>query len=432
MDDKNNNASLNKGALNAAEIAAMTPAVLFCAVTLLMLILDIALPSMEHAQYVVYPVMIKIAGLAGLIAAAACFKYDLYSDRLRPDAPAVLFMIFLGCVVISTCINGLTQDVLFGISYRYVGIFDLAVFFSSYMYCSSRISAASHKRLVMLAFTVISDIVAAAFIINEMIGCIAAFQGRMEPGGMFFHGNHYGYYLVMAVVVSISFVIFESGSGMVLGLFSLIINLIALIICRSMGAVLACAAAAAVMLIWVLIKESAAEKKRAKLLVLIFAAAAIAALTMGGRFRNDLVRVFDESAEIASGSNNVYAGNGRWGLWQFTLIYISEKPLFGFGCEGITERLFELTKIPNPHNELLTYAAWFGVPAAVMYAFGTVLRLARSLKADAADRTEATAAFAALGYFISSLFGVAMFYTAPLFFIMMGLSCASISDTAAD
>ena len=272
-----------------------------------------------------------------------------------------------------------------------------------------------------MTFTAISDAAAAAFLYNEFFGGIPAFQGRMEPGGLFFHGNHYGYFLVMALIVSV----YENGKAMVFGICSVILNMLALVTCRSMGAVLASGLIVLLLMIRTLKRGSPAEKKKVFILMLLIAAGATATLTVSNRFRYDLNRVFDESSEIVSGTNNVYAGNGRWGLWQFTLIYISEKPLFGFGCEGITERLYELTKIPNPHNELLTYAAYFGIPAAILYSAGVIIKMLRSLKSSDLFSASTAAAFAALGYFVSSMFGVVMFYTTPLFFVMLGLSSAN-------
>ena len=420
--------SLQLSTEDIAEAAAAAPALLLCAATLIMLLLDIALPSMKDAQYVVYPVLIKITGLLGMVCAAACFRYDLYTERLRLDAASVLFMLFMGCVVISTCINGLTQDVLFGVRYRYIGIFDLAVCFTVYMYCSSRIRRESLKRLILTVLTAVSDAVAAAFLFNEFLGGIPAFQGRMEPGGMFFHGNHYGYFLVICLTISVCLMLYEDGRLMCFGIFSVLLNTAALIVCRSMGAVLSCCAAVLLVIICVLRRGSRSEKKKVLILAVIFAAAAAAALSFSGKFRYDIGKVFDESSELLSGTNNIHAGNGRWGLWQFTLIYISEKPFFGFGCEGITERLYELTKVPNPHNEILTYAAYFGIPAALMYTGGVLLKLLRSLKPADTSKAGAAAAFAALAYFISSMFGVAMFYTAPLFFVMLGMANAGYSD----
>lgn len=425
MDKGEKYSLLQMSAADAAEVPAMVPALLLCAVTLLMLVLDIVLPSMKDAQYIVYPALIKAAGLIGLVCAVACLRIDMYSGRMHPDATSVLFMLFLGCVLISTFINGLTQDVLFGVRYRFIGIFDLAVYFAVYMYCSSHIRSQYHKRLVLMVFTSISDAAAAAFLYNEFFGGIPAFQGRMEPGGMFFHGNHYGYFLVMALIVSVCILLSESGKTMIFGTCSVILNMFALVICRSMGAVLASGMIVLLLMIRTLKRGSTTERKKVLVLVLLFAAGAAATLSISSNFRNDLVRVFDESSEIASGTNNIYAGNGRWGLWQFTLIYISEKPLFGFGCEGITERLYELTKIPNPHNELLTYAAYFGIPAAILYSSGVLVKMFRTLKASDLLSVNTIAAFAALGYFVSSMFGVAMFYTTPLFFVMLGLSSAN-------
>ena len=70
---------------DAAEVPAMVPALLLCVVTLAMLVLDIVLPSMKDAQYIVYPALIKAAGLIGLVCAAACLRFDMYSGRIHPD-----------------------------------------------------------------------------------------------------------------------------------------------------------------------------------------------------------------------------------------------------------------------------------------------------------------------------------------------------------
>lgn len=50
---------------------AAVPAFLLCAVTAAILVLDIALPSMSDAQYVIYPLLMRIASAISLVCAAA-------------------------------------------------------------------------------------------------------------------------------------------------------------------------------------------------------------------------------------------------------------------------------------------------------------------------------------------------------------------------
>ena len=96
--------------------------------------------------------------------------------------------------------------------------------------------------------------------------------------------------------------------------------------------------------------------------------------------------------------------------------------MWGYGCEGIADMMKGYTLTSSPHNEPLTYAAFFGIPAALLYCAAVLTSVIKGLKTNQCDDACRTAAFAALGYFVSSIFGVAMFYTAPFLFIFLGLS----------
>jgi len=114
------------------------------------------------------------------------------------------------------------------------------------------------------------------------------------------------------------------------------------------------------------------------------------------------------------------AGHNRWLLWQITMEHIASRPFLGYGCEGLSETLMDLTGRANPHNEILTYAAYFGIPAALLYAAGVLITVINGIRSG--EHASMTAAFAAAAYFISSMFGVSMFYTTPFLFVLLGLS----------
>ena len=144
-------------------------------------------------------------------------------------------------------------------------------------------------------------------------------------------------------------------------------------------------------------------------------------LVISSQLRADFVQTFMEFRQIISGDNNIYAGNGRWGIWQYVASYIADYPWWGYGCEGIAEIMKDYTLTTNPHNEPLTYAAFFGIPAAVFYCAGVIAAVIKGLRAKE-SKACMIASFGAMAYFLSSLFGVAMFYTAPYLFILMGIA----------
>jgi len=123
------------------------------------------------------------------------------------------------------------------------------------------------------------------------------------------------------------------------------------------------------------------------------------------------------------------AGSSRWVLWKATMKYISEKPLLGWGVEGISQRLKVEAGAERTHNEYLQYAAFFGIPNAICYITGCALVFLRAVRRwnDIEPGTKVCVC-GALAYFISAAFGVSMYYTAPLFYIFLGLGYAKTDE----
>ena len=406
----------------------MIPGILLCLVILLMLTVEIILPGMADSQYIVFPLLLKITGLAGILSAFRCFLSVTDMGRVKPDVTGLLFALFAVLMIVSTLVNGISRDAVLGVPYRYIGVFDLLVFFACYMYCSSAIKTESHRHFILISFMIISDLVAGAFIYDLFISEITAFRAKSELAAIFFHGNHYGYFLVMACIISAGYCIYGHSRQTAAGAVSLAVNLFALAANRSVGCVIATGFVLPVMVITAAISGKEIRKK--SLLMLLIAAVMAAIALIGSRaMREDLMLLIRDMAGIISGSQNDYAGHGRWMLWKETADYIADRPFLGYGCEGIRYILDE-TAAGSPHNEPLTYAAFFGIPSAVAYCTGVILSVIKGLKSSVCRSGIASgiAAFAALGYFVSSLFGVAMFYTAPFLFVFMGMA-VSRGDT---
>lgn len=407
--------------VNTGVIAAV-PAFLLCAVTLMMLILDILLPSMSVNQYMIYPAAIRMITLAGILCMAVCFGDELENDRIHIDLKDVFFILFAACMLISTAVNGITHNAVFGVAYRYVGVYDLMIYIFAYMYCAGRVWKNGLKNVFFCTFMLTSDLISAAFFFNCATGNIAAFNDKLEPAAIFFHGNHYGYFMVMAAAVSAACFIHYEGKTHVLGAASLVISLGALALNRSMGCIIAAGTVFAVMLVSSLIRGGGV-KRRALIMSAALVITSAAALLMVRSLRNDIMQTAAEFMQIIGGDNNIYAGNGRWGIWQYVAEYIKAYPWLGYGCEGIAEIMRDYTLTTSPHNEPLTYAAFFGIPASVFYCLGVMTAFIKGMKAGKEETENIIAAYTVLAYFVSSLFGLAVFYTVPFMFLFMGISC---------
>ena len=188
-----------------------------------------------------------------------------------------------------------------------------------------------------------------------------------------------------------------------------------------MGCVLALAVVLLIMIITVLVSQREYAKR---VIILISASVIMAAIALIGSraFREDLALLFSDMFDLLRHGDTQYAGHGRWELWTITVDYIIDRPFLGYGCEGIADILSDYTEISSAHCEPLTYAAFFGIPAALLYTAGCVSAILSGLRGQNHDCSARIAGYAALGYFVSSLFGVAMFYTVPFFFILMGMS----------
>lgn len=417
--DSNN--LLHKGIRNPRDIAAAIPALLLCAVPLMILVLDILMPSMSDLQYRIYPVAIRIISLISIICMAACLSMDIDSGRIHIDSKDICFILFTVCIVISTFVNGFSHDAIFSVPYRYVGVFDLFIYIYIYMYCSGSIGSERLKNTFFLCLMLVSDLISAAFFYDHFIDKITAFNDKLEPSAIFFHGNHYGYFLVIVIAVAAGCYCFSRGVMTAAGALSLLAGLAALAMNRSMGCILAAGATLVVICITSVI-HGGSHRKKALVMAACIAAVSAGMLILSSQLRADIAQTIGEFKQIISGDNNIHAGNGRWGIWQYVAGYITDHPWWGYGCEGIAELMKDYTLTTNPHNEPLTYAAFFGIPAAAFYCAGVLASFIKGIRTKGGCSTCLIASFSVMAYFLSSLFGVAMFYTAPYLFILMGMA----------
>ncbi|MBR3933982.1 MAG: O-antigen ligase family protein [Clostridia bacterium] len=117
-----------------------------------------------------------------------------------------------------------------------------------------------------------------------------------------------------------------------------------------------------------------------------------------------------------------HAGSGRLEMWLATVDMIKEKPIFGYGPDNLKSAYVEReAKLDRAHNEPLEKAVASGIPSALVYYAAVILAIVLFLKnkRNFGSETSLLPFMALVGYLISSLFGVFLFYTAGYFVMML-------------
>ena len=140
---------------------------------------------------------------------------------------------------------------------------------------------------------------------------------------------------------------------------------------------------------------------------------------------SSVIKTVTDVGEIATGAATAdKAGSGRWKIWKATVRHIIDRPIFGNGIEGLL-RIFAIEGVStgSPHNEFLEYAAFFGVPAALAYTVGCVSVFIHGIKYRKELNAITLVCMAGgFAYLVSSFFGVCFYYTVVYPFIFLGLA----------
>ena len=367
-----------------------------------------------------------------IVFAAGTFLY-LFAQRKNMNIAyariRVTVLILFGCVTafvtISTLIN--VEN-----SYRYSGIYPSEVGFSSYVMffaafflCSSLVNDERVKNAYYLAFLFLSiPIGIFAIYVSVRYGGLTGAGFYKIPEGIFYNPNHYGYYLAMTIVLSASMLVFET-SRILKSVYVVILefNTAMLIVNNTLGAWLAVLVGLAALVVGIRIQNGSFELS-AIIALMLFVATTFALSPWQPGILNSILRLFYDVGAIAVNSEDANAaGAHRWHLWKATVGYISERPLFGWGPEGFADELERACGNPRAHNEFLSYAGFFGIPAGCCYTLGCGLVIINGIRNLRLLSNSDVAALVVAGtYLVSSCFGNIVPQTAPYFFIFLGFA----------
>lgn len=368
-----------------------------------------------------------IMWIAVAIKLMRCYKQGRHPKLF---VPLVIFGALVFWMYLSQTVNGFTSYAYTGDYYRNESLFSFMMYLCGYFFLGALLKSDWLRWTAVLAFLTGSLILGILALIDFFVSPLRVFWDSEGLAAIFTQYNHYGYYLLIGILLSgILFVITDVKLPIrVLCAIVFIVDNVVLILNDTFGCYLAAIAA----LVFGAIVIMVVRRNKGECIRMVAVLLAFVAITCVMRLFNysttqdmtNLVSDIQENANTNEYSSNT--GARRWVLWKHTVQYISERPIFGWGVEGTTERLGNEPDTENdrPHNEYLQWAAFFGIPGALLYLAGLcVVMFGMFPWIKRSDPVSIGCFIASAGYIASAFIGNTMYYTAPFFFIVLGMMC---------
>lgn len=376
-------------------------------------------------------VIIYIAGFLGIV------EYILYlyirhkEGRKIINNPFLLtcFIIPFVISIISTICSNNPSLSFFGESYRKEG-FLVYLMYVGFILSASFIKDKRHIKII--ANTIIISAI--------YIGILPLFMRDftfIDFTNIFYNTNHYGYFLMIALMIAIFMFIDSPKNRKILYGFAYIFLLYLLIRNDTLGCYLAVTISLIALFIYILIKKE--KRIIVTVVVVLFALVSFFVSYFDIKFGekvnfdynniilNNFKSLFYDTNIIMKGNYDSDelrdVGTGRGLLWKEAINFISQKPIVGGGMESVGEYYREQYIFDNdrPHNMILQISSFSGIPCALIYLSFIIYLAIKCLKRINTDPIYMMIYFTAMSYFISSMFGNSMHYTSPYYAILLGL-----------
>lgn len=302
--------------------------------------------------------------------------------------------------------------------FMYLGLFVLV----------SRLMDDRFRYIVLEVFVFCGFLIALICYMN--VPSIMAFLDFTKDSGNFGNPNHYGYYLVMVIMINETLLISKTNKLFkVFHLFELIFLINGLINAKSMGPLLAVVIGTIGLIILSLIKDY----KKIKVIIPLLSVTIISgALSSIGTWdiindvftMNNDITILKDNVLLGKNSEKIDSiGSSRGKLWSFGIEKIMERPLLGYGPNNF-EIEYQKSNLTNskPHNEFIEIAGMFGIFGLLLYLIIIVILLIKFIKNFSKIDFLGLGLYCALGaYLVSSFFGNILFTTTPLYIFIFSM-----------
>ena len=435
---------MKKKAIPLDQIIFAIPAALFILTPLLDIFINyyrVITGSGEWETFQVIPYLPAV--IAGALAVALVARLVAFGDRnlfkkalqrtRTFQTTLILFVLYLGLVLMSIGVNGFTYYAVHGHPYTKMSMWTYMANILLFLFVSSLIYDQRVKTFLVKACCVIATLYALYGIIEYNF---KPYAGDLRV--TFHNSNHYGYYLAVSIALTAAMIVdlltpkrqedgaelpaskLEAAAWCVM----LFIQCFALGYNDTLGVWIAVLFSHIFLFIVYRVKDG-----RFNLRVLVPFAVFIGASVISAFFTTSIftsiIKTFGDVGNIMQGLKKAdEAGSGRWKIWKATVRHIIDRPIFGNGIEGLLEIItLEGIGTGSPHNEYLEYMAFFGVPAGISYIAACLSVFLHGLKYKKELNPITLVCLAGgFGYLVSAFFGVCFYYTVTYPFIFLGLA----------
>lgn len=352
-------------------------------------------------------------------------KYD------KEILPITIFGIFLIWTFISSIFSSNIKNAFWGTEYRkdgYITYLAYAGFFSYAFLLKSQ----KHKKMLINIFLISALLnIITAELYNR---CIFAkvFVPRTITRTCFYNSNHYGYYLLFAVIVSNFLFVVEKNRFMKIAyLFLYSLFLYYIILNNTFGCYIS------ILIILLIFMLFCMYKQEKRLLSIVSIAIFIIVTSINQEVRtittNNTMHFIKDINNIAISEqqkNNdktlvalaESGGSGRIKLWKYGIYFFLQRPILGYGPENIEKKYLEVgINQDRPHNLIIQLATTSGIVGILTYIIALGIILLRAIKkVNIKEEINLVALTSVIAYLFSAMFGNSMYYTSPYFFIFLG------------
>ncbi len=360
-------------------------------------------------------------------------KHRGLGSLIRENRALLCFLFAAGWMLLSQGVNGLLGDTALSVVTREETYPMQIGYFLLLLPAGALVRSEKKKRWLFRLHGLVSLVlfVATPVLHSAQQTSLYFYDWRPDFTSIYTNRNYYSYYLTISISLAAAMFIAEKKLRWK-GFFALVLglNTVALTFADTLGAWVACLAA----MLFILITHAILEKRMnrdALIAVLLFVYAFILSGIESGFLQKNLSIVLKDYRNIATQSEDIdRAGSGRWHIWAKSMELIGQNPLFGIGFEGIYLRdLKEYVYNTRPHNEVMQYALFYGIPVGLSYLAGCIGIYIRALRKKRMLGLITLASLtAAFGYLVSSCFGITLYCTAPFLFLFLGMGYVSASQ----
>lgn len=402
---------------------------LFCLTPVIMIPLIFLLPGYDIPNfYLLVTLPLHLCVLFSLWMILG--QFILHGNLLRKHFQKAPWELFFGIMLIWALIGVLlSEDImtsLAGSFYRGEGWLSYLGYAGVFI-CASRIKSDRRKTMIfhLILFSSLCQgvLLGLHLIFPKQIGPFLDNLNDSTFTAVFFHQNHMGYYLSIAIAIAAGlFLINDERKKSVKYLVCLGILVWELVVNTTRGSYIGVLVSIILAFCFFSCKEKKMYWKGLLPVAVLFG---VSLLTAFNQMLLNFIVIFTDLKNILLHKKDAdAAGSGRWILWKKTLILISKKPVFGYGIENLHPH-FVLLKQPQsrPANEYLQYAAEMGIPALLFYLGGLIsLAIHHLRKLRELSPLSLVAAMALISYAVSAFFGNSTLYVTPYFWMMVAFT----------